>query len=156
MDARVTSSQTQQSPARAEPLLSVRDLEVFFRHGRGGRRVIDGVSFDVAPGETVGIVGESGSGKTVTGLSILGLLPQGLARATGEIRFQGQNIKALGGGEMRQIRGRRISMIFQEPMTALDPVFTVGEQIAETLRTHTGCSPKEARDRAIAALAQVC
>ncbi len=155
MDARVTANPMLQRPAQAEPLLSVRDLEVFFRHGRGWLRVIDGVSFDVAPGETVGIVGESGSGKTVTGLTILGLLPQGLVRTTGEIRFQGQNINALDEAEMRQIRGRRISMIFQEPMTALDPVFTVGEQIAETLRTHTGCSPKEARDRAIEALEQV-
>src|SRR5258708_37331687 len=94
MDARVTVNQTQQRAAQAEPLLSVRDLEVFFRHGRGWLRVIDGVSFDVAPGETVGIVGESGSGKTVTGLTILGLLPQGLGRTTGEIRFQGQNINA--------------------------------------------------------------
>jgi peptide/nickel transport system ATP-binding protein len=133
----------------------VRDLEVFFRHGRGWLRVVDGVSFDVAPGETVGIVGESGSGKTVTGLTVLGLLPQGLARTTGEIRFQGANINGLPESEMRRIRGRRISMIFQEPMTALDPVFTVGEQIAETLRTHTGASPKEARERAIEALAQV-
>src|SRR5579872_3009573 len=155
MDARVISNQAQHSAARTEPLLSVRDLEVFFRHGRGWLRVIDGVSFDVAPGETVGIVGESGSGKTVTGLTILGLLPHGLVRTTGEIRFQGQNIDALDESEMRRIRGRRISMIFQEPMTALDPVFTVGEQIAETLRTHTGCSPKEARERAIAALDQV-
>src|SRR5579864_7780579 len=155
MDARVTSNQAQDGSARAKPLLSVLDLEVFFRHGRGWLRVIDGVSFDVAPGETVGIVGESGSGKTVTGLTILGLLPQGLVRTTGEIRFQGQNINTLGESAMRQIRGRRISMIFQEPMTALDPVFTVGQQIAETLRTHTGCSPKEARDRAIAALEQV-
>src|SRR5205807_7652115 len=124
MDARVTPNQTQQHTAQAEPLLSVRDLEVFFRHGRGWLRVIDGVSFDVAPGETVGIVGESGSGKTVTGLTILGLLPQGLVRTTGEIRFQGQDINALDETEMRRIRGRRISMIFQEPMTALDPVFT--------------------------------
>src|SRR5215471_1894989 len=104
MDARVISNPMQQRLAQAEPLLSVRDLEVFFRHGRGWLRVIDGASFDVAPGETAGIVGESGSGKTVTGLTILGLLPQGLARTTGEIRFQGQNINALDEAEMRQIR----------------------------------------------------
>jgi len=155
MDARVANDEAQRHATPAEPLLSVRDLEVFFRHGRGWLRVIDGVSFDVKAGETIGIVGESGSGKTVTGLTILGLLPQGVARTSGEIRFQGQTINALDESEMRPIRGRRISMIFQEPMTALDPVFTVGEQIAETLRTHTGCSAAEARDRAIEALEQV-
>jgi len=155
VDATVTNLASSVLAAREEPLLSVKDLEVFFRHGRDWLRVIDGVSFDVAPGETIGIVGESGSGKTVTGLTILGLLPQGLARTTGEIRFQGEDINGLPESDMRLIRGRRISMIFQEPMTALDPVFTVGEQIAETLRTHTGCSPKEARDRAIEALTQV-
>ncbi len=125
------------------PLLAVRDLEVFFRHGRDWLRVVEGTSFEVARGETIGIVGESGSGKTVTGLSILGLLPEGLARTQGSIRLDGREINGLPESEMRAIRGRKVSMIFQEPMTALDPVFTVGEQIGETLRTHTGCSIRE-------------
>jgi peptide/nickel transport system ATP-binding protein len=136
-------------------LLAVKDLEVFFRQGRDWLRVVEGASFDVAKGETVGIVGESGSGKTVTGLSILGLLPAGLSRIQGSIRLDGREISGLPESEMRGIRGRKVSMIFQEPMTALDPVFTVGEQISETLRTHTGCSVKEGRDRAIEALTQV-
>jgi peptide/nickel transport system ATP-binding protein len=137
------------------PLLAVKDLEVFFRHGRDWLRVVEGTSFEVARGETIGIVGESGSGKTVTGLSILGLLPPGLARTQGSIRLDGREINGLPESEMRSIRGRKVSMIFQEPMTALDPVFTVGEQIGETLRTHTGCSIREGRDRAVEALTQV-
>ena len=160
MDVRIKSVEETAGSSHAAarqnaPLLSVKDLEVFFRSGREWLRVVEGVSFDVAPGETIGIVGESGSGKTVTGLSILGLLPQGLARTGGSIKFLGREINGLPESEMRAIRGRKISMIFQEPMTALDPVFTVGEQIGETLRTHTGCSPREGRDRAIEALTQV-
>jgi peptide/nickel transport system ATP-binding protein len=138
-----------------EALLAVDNLRVYFRSGTEWVQVVDSASFEVARGETVGIVGESGSGKTVTGLSILGLLPAGQARTEGSIRFRGQEINGLGEAEMRKIRGRRISMIFQEPMTALDPVFTVGEQIVETLRAHHTCSKREARDRAIETLRQV-
>ena len=157
IEMRLDAGEADRAPvARVDPpLLAVEDLEVLFRMGRNWLRVVEGVSFDVARGETIGIVGESGSGKTVTGLSILGLLPGGLARAGGSIRLQGREINGLPENEMRAIRGRKISMIFQEPMTALDPVFTVGEQIGETLRTHTGCSVKEGRDRAIEALMQV-
>ena len=139
MDARVMANQMQQSPAQAEPLLSVRDLEVFFRHGRGWLRVIDGVSFDVAPGETVGIVGESGSGKTVTGRRSCGLLPHGSRRgSTGASGFEGAISLRSTRRRCGDPRPPQITMIFQEPMTALDPVFTVGEQIAETMRTHAG------------------
>src|SRR5262249_6922256 len=113
------------------PLLAVEDLQVFFRSGTEWLQVVHGASFEIAAGETIGIVGESGSGKTVTGLSILGLLPQGIARTSGSIRLRGMEINGLSEAQMRGIRGRRISMIFQEPMTALDPVFTVGEQIME-------------------------
>jgi peptide/nickel transport system ATP-binding protein len=137
------------------PLLAVKDLEVFFRNGTDWVQVVHGASFEIAPGETIGIVGESGSGKTVTGLSILGLLPQGVARTAGSIRFRDREINGLPESQMRGIRGRRIGMIFQEPMTALDPVFTVGEQIIETLRAHSLCNAKDARGRAIEALAQV-
>jgi len=142
--------------ATADPLLSVRDLSIYFRTGRDrSNRVVDSVTFDVAAGETVGLVGESGSGKTVTGLSLLGLLPDGIAWSEGDIRFDGRNISGMSEPELEKLRGRHVSMIFQEPMTALDPVFTVGDQIAETLLTHFRMSKKEARERAIQALADV-
>ncbi|WP_088626102.1 ABC transporter ATP-binding protein, partial [Oceanicola sp. 22II-s10i] len=144
-----------QTTTRA-PLLSVNDLSIYFRAGRGrSNRVVDNVSFDVARGETVGLVGESGSGKTVTGLSLLGLLPDGIAWSEGDVSFEGRQIGALPEPELRKLRGRHISMIFQEPMTALDPVFTVGDQIAETLITHFKIGKKEAKARAIQALADV-
>ncbi len=137
-------------------LLDVSGLNVFFRQPRGGeRRVISDLAFAVAHGESVGLVGESGCGKTVTGLSLLGLLPPDIARVTGRIGFEGTDLTSLGERRMREVRGRSIAMIFQEPMSALDPVFTVGEQIAETIRTHFRVSPKEARERAVAALGDV-
>ncbi|MEZ5765710.1 MAG: ABC transporter ATP-binding protein [Xanthobacteraceae bacterium] len=150
-------SPSAQMPERqpTAPLLSVDDLRISFRSGTDWVQVVDGASFDIARGETIGIVGESGSGKTVTGLSILGLLVPGQARTQGSIRFLGKEINGLPESEMRKIRGRHISMIFQEPMTALDPVFTIGDQIAETLRAHHTISKKEARERAIEALRQV-
>ncbi len=118
-------------------LLDVSGLNVFFRQPGGGeRRVISDLAFAVAHGESVGLVGESGCGKTVTGLSLLGLLPPDIARVTGRIGFEGTDLTLLGERRMREVRGRSIAMIFQEPMSALDPVFTVGEQIAETIRTH--------------------
>jgi peptide/nickel transport system ATP-binding protein len=135
--------------------LDVRGLGVFFRTGAGEVQATRDVTFQLRPGERLGIVGESGCGKTVTGLSILGLLPRAQSRVAGEIRFEGRDLLKLGAREMRRVRGRRISMIFQEPMSALDPVFTVGEQIAETLRAHRGIGRKEARERAVEALAQV-
>ena len=136
-------------------LLAVENLNVSFRSGREWLTVVDGVSFSIGRGETVGLVGESGSGKTVTGLSILGLLPPSLGRNAGRIMFEGRNIVGLDEAELQRLRGRRISMIFQEPMTALDPVFTIGDQISETLLTHMKISAREARERSIAALAQV-
>jgi peptide/nickel transport system ATP-binding protein len=117
--------------------------------------VVSDVSFTVKPGERLGIVGESGCGKTVTALSILGLLPRRTARVRGEIDFAGRDLVAMNERALRQVRGRHIGMVFQEPMTALDPVFTVGEQIAETLRCHFPLSRREARERAVAALAAV-
>ena len=114
-----------------------------------------GVGFDIRPGERVGIVGESGGGKTVTGLALLRLLPTQSAAIGGRVLFKGQNLLRLTERQMRRVRGRQIAMIFQEPMTALDPVFSVGEQIAETLRTHFGLRTGEARARAIDALAAV-
>ncbi|MGR3321113.1 MAG: ABC transporter ATP-binding protein [Pseudooceanicola sp.] len=139
-----------------DALLSVRDLSIFFRTGRDrSNKVVEDVTFDVATGETVGLVGESGSGKTVTGLSLLGLLPDGLAWSEGQIDFDGRNIGKMPETQLQKLRGRQISMIFQEPMTALDPVFTIGEQLSETLRTHFKLTKAEARERSIQALADV-
>ena len=142
-----------------EPLLRVRDLKTYFvtEHGSGTARAVDGVSFDVYPGETLGIVGESGCGKTVTSLSILRLIPEppGHIRPGSFIEFEGRNLLTLAPKELRAVRGNRIAMIFQEPMTSLNPVFTAGFQLGEVLRLHMGLSPGAARKRAIALLDEV-
>jgi len=130
-------------------LLTVRDLSVSFRTEQGTLRALFGVSFSVAPGETVGLVGESGCGKTITALSILGLLPSPPARIEGgSVLFRGRDLVPLPEEEIRRIRGREISMIFQEPMTSLNPVLTVGEQVAEVFIAHRVCGKQEARSRA--------
>ncbi|MFC3125468.1 ABC transporter ATP-binding protein [Pseudoroseomonas globiformis] len=139
----------------AQPLLEVRGLSAFFRTGRGEVQVTRDVSFAMAPGEMVGLVGESGCGKTVTGLALMGLLPPGSSRLDGQIMLQGQDLVTMPSAAKRRLRGRRISMIFQEPMSALDPVFTIGHQISETLRAHQDVSWAEARNRAIEALGRV-
>jgi oligopeptide/dipeptide ABC transporter ATP-binding protein len=138
------------------PLLRISDLRTSFFTSDGEVRAVDGVTFDIADGRTVGLVGESGCGKSVTALSILQLLPKGTGRIVGgTITFQGTDLAALGDAEMRRIRGNEISMIFQEPMTSLNPVMTVGDQIAETVRLHRGASRSEARDRAVEMLGLV-
>lgn len=139
-----------------EPLLSVKDLRTYFKTGDGIAHAVDGISFDIYKGETTAIVGESGCGKTVTALSILRLIqgPSG-SIAGGKIFFRGQNLIELSERKMREIRGNRISMIFQEPMTSLNPVMTVGEQIMEVTRFHKGHSKKEAMEKAIEMLALV-
>jgi oligopeptide/dipeptide ABC transporter ATP-binding protein len=140
----------------AAPLLAVRDLAVEFDTMEGRVRAVDGVSFEVMPGETVALVGESGCGKTVTGLSILRLVPQPPGRyAAGEVRLGGRDLLALPEREMRGVRGREVAMIFQEPMTALNPVFTVGSQLTEVLRRHRGLGRRAARAEALALLARV-
>jgi peptide/nickel transport system ATP-binding protein len=137
-------------------MLEVSGLNVFFKQPGGGEaRVISDLSLGIARGERVGLVGESGCGKTVTGLALLSLLPADTARVTGRIAFEGTDLTSLSERRMRDVRGRSIAMIFQEPMSALDPVFTVGAQIAETIRTHFRVGRKEARERALAALADV-
>ena len=133
-----------------EPLLAVRDLKTYFYTADGVTRAVDGISFTVGAGETLGIVGESGCGKSVTALSILQLLPPKIGRiAGGEVLFQGRDLTKLSEAEMRDIRGNDIAMIFQEPMTSLNPVFTVGHQIAEAVRIHQGLDRKAAEQRAV-------
>ena len=131
------------------PILDVRDLHTQFNTLDGVVRAVDGVSFDVARGETLGIVGESGCGKSVTAMSILRLIPPETGRiASGSIKFEGEELTSLSEEEMKRLRGHRISMIFQEPMTSLNPVLTVGTQIAENVVRHLGVSWKQARERA--------
>ena len=130
-------------------ILEVRDLHTQFDTLDGVVRAVDGVSFDLARGETLGIVGESGCGKSVTALSILRLIPSETGRiASGSVRFEGEELTALGEEAMKRLRGHRISMIFQEPMTSLNPVLTVGTQIAENVVRHLGVPWRAARDRA--------
>jgi peptide/nickel transport system ATP-binding protein/oligopeptide transport system ATP-binding protein len=137
-------------------LLSVRNLRTVFATGRGEVAAVDDVSFDLDEGEVLGIVGESGSGKSVTALSIMGLLPKPPARiAGGAIRFDGKDLLACTESELRHIRGARIGMIFQEPMTSLNPVFRIGDQLAETIAAHERVPPRARRDRAIEILAKV-
>jgi peptide/nickel transport system ATP-binding protein len=138
------------------PLLRVDNLQTHFHTRDGVVRAVDGVSFDVMPGETLAIVGESGCGKSVTSMSILRLLPMPPARiAGGRIEFDGRNLLDLPEAEMRRVRGNSISMIFQEPMTSLNPVLTIGRQIAEALMLHRGMSDKQAMTRAAEMLRKV-
>ncbi|MEH2492369.1 ABC transporter ATP-binding protein [Bradyrhizobium sp. AZCC 2230] len=138
-----------------EPVLSVRNLQVEFASRRGTLRAIDGVSFDIAKGEVLGVVGESGAGKSVTGLSVIGLIDPPGRISGGEIRLSGLRIDNLPPEEMRRVRGKRIGMIFQDPLTSLNPLYKVGDQIVETIRTHLNLSEQAARRRAIDLLAEV-
>ncbi|MGA2410255.1 MAG: ABC transporter ATP-binding protein [Candidatus Binataceae bacterium] len=135
-----------------QPLLEVRDLHTTFFTPQGEVRAADGISFAVAPGRLTGIVGESGSGKTVSVLSVMRLLPESARITAGTIMFDGIDLLKLSEPEMRSIRGARIAMIFQEPMTSLNPVFTIGNQIGEAIRLHQKTSRHETRDRTIEAL----
>jgi len=142
-------------PIETTPLLDVKELDVSFRTEYGLRTVVPQLSFSLGAGERLAIVGESGSGKSVTGLALLGLLPRATTVLGGQVAFEGRELLALPEAAMRTVRGRRIGMIFQEPMSALDPVFTIGEQIAEGVRQHFQISPKAARERAVEMLDQV-
>jgi peptide/nickel transport system ATP-binding protein/oligopeptide transport system ATP-binding protein len=134
----------------ATPVLEVRDLKTYFTTDDGVVKAVDGVSFDVAEGETLGIVGESGCGKSVTSLSILRLIASPPGKIVGgSIKFRGTNLLELDDAQMRKIRGNDISMIFQEPMTSLNPVYTCGDQIMEAVMLHQGVGKREARARAI-------
>ena len=137
------------------PILSVRNLTTAFRSDMGWNSVVRGISFDIAPKETVAVVGESGSGKSVTALSIMGLNPPNTSRVEGSIRLNGKELLTLPDAAMRDIRGNEIAMIFQEPMTSLNPVLTIGFQIAETLILHRGMSRGEAEKEALRLLEKV-
>jgi len=133
-----------------EPLLELDDLHTYFYTDTGVARAVDGVSFRVNAGETVGVVGESGCGKSVTALSILRLVrPPGRIEPGSQIRFEGKDLMKLDEHAMQKVRGNRIAMVFQEPMTALNPVFTVGDQIAEVARIHAGMSKRDAWAKAV-------
>jgi peptide/nickel transport system ATP-binding protein len=139
----------------AENLLEVENLQTHFRTPDGINRAVDGVSFHVEAGETLAVVGESGCGKSVTAMSLLRLIPEPPGKIAGSVRFQGKELLALSEKEMRAIRGNDISMIFQEPMTSLNPVLTVGRQIGETLRLHQGLDKSAADARAVEMLTLV-
>ncbi len=141
--------------AAAVPLLQVQDLTVHFHTPLGRLRAVAGVNLELQAGKTLGLVGESGCGKTVTALSVMRLLPPQTTEIDGEVYFGGENLLALSPESMRHIRGNRIGMVFQEPMTSLNPVFTVGEQVAEVLRRHRHLSHREARAEAVSALTRV-
>ncbi|NMG03189.1 ABC transporter ATP-binding protein [Azoarcus taiwanensis] len=142
-------------PAGNTPLLSVRNLRIEFPTRRGTLVAIDDVSFDIARGEVLGMVGESGAGKSLTGAAIIGLLEPPGRIAAGEVLLDGEPIHTLPAERMRKIRGRRISMIFQDPLTSLNPLYTVGRQITETILTHRDIGEAAARKRAIELLAEV-
>ncbi len=138
------------------PILEVRDLRTVFDTDDGEVQAVNGVSFEVRAGETLGVVGESGCGKSVTAFSILRLIPSPPGRiAGGQVLFRGRDLLSLDDDAMRRIRGNEISMVFQEPMTALNPVYTVGDQIMEAVRLHQRVGKKEARRRAVEMLAKV-
>jgi peptide/nickel transport system ATP-binding protein/oligopeptide transport system ATP-binding protein len=137
-------------------LLSVQDLKVYFRVNRRVARAVDGVSYEVREGETVCLVGESGCGKTVSALTTLGLIPQPPGEiAGGQVLFKGKNLLDLGEEEIRNIRGNHVAMVFQEPLTSLNPVFTIGNQIAEAIMVHEKVSESEIRQRCVQLLKDV-
>ena len=139
----------------AEPLLEVKNLSVHFPTDDGLVKAVDGVSFSLLPGETLGVVGESGSGKSVSFLTVMGLINTKQAVIEGEIIFQGQDLLTLPTDEMRTVRGEKISMIFQDPMTSLHPYYKVGDQIAEAVRVHQQVSKQEAHEQAVEMLRRV-
>jgi peptide/nickel transport system ATP-binding protein len=138
-----------------EPVLSVRNLRVEFPTRRGTLVAVDDVSFDIMPGEVLGVVGESGAGKSLTGTAVIGLIEPPGRIGAGEIRLKGERIDDLPPERMRRIRGKRIGVVFQDPLTSLDPVYRIGDQLTETIITHTGIAAAQARRRAIALLSEV-
>jgi oligopeptide/dipeptide ABC transporter ATP-binding protein len=153
-DAAAPSTATR-AEAGGKPLLDVRDLRTHFLTRAGVVRAVDGVSFALSPGETVGLVGESGSGKSVTALSLLRLLPKGGIRMSGSADFVGVDLLSSGERTIRRIRGRRIAMVFQDPTTALNPMLSIGLQMTEGIRVHLGVDAREAAERSVDLLRQV-
>jgi peptide/nickel transport system ATP-binding protein len=137
------------------PVLSVRNLKVEFPTRRGVLTAIDDVSFDIAPGEVLGVVGESGAGKSITGTAVIGLIEPPGRIAGGEILLRGERIDNLPPEQMRKIRGKRIGMVFQDPLTSLNPLYRIGDQLVETIRTHTTLSESAARMKALSLLNEV-
>lgn len=139
-----------------EPILSIQDLHTHFFVRGGVVQAVNGASYDVAPGETLAVVGESGSGKSVTAMSVLGLIPQPPGKIVrGRVLFDGHDLTAMTPRQLRAIRGKRIAMVFQEPMTSLNPVHTVGKQLIEAMTLHKFATRKEAKERAVALLSKV-
>ena len=136
-------------------ILEVNGLTVQFPTRRGLLTALDSISFSIAPGEVLGVVGESGAGKSITGLAVIRLLEPPGRIAAGEVRLEGRRIDTLPHEEMRRIRGRRIGVIFQDPLTSLNPLYTIGQQLEETILTHLKLSPRAARERALALLKEV-
>ena len=136
-------------------ILEVKDLRVEFPTRRGTLVALDGVSFHIGEGEILGVVGESGAGKSITGLAVIGLLERPGRIAAGEVRLEGRRIDNLPHEEMRKVRGRKIGVVFQDPLTSLNPLYTVGHQLVETITTHLPLSRNQARERAVALLKEV-
>src|SRR5438046_5543319 len=136
-------------------LLKVENLVVEFPYRRGTLRALDDISFEIAPGEILGVVGESGAGKSLTGAAIIGLLEPPGRIASGQVMLEGQRIDNLSGEPMRRIRGRKIGAIFQDPLTSLNPLYTIGRQLIETIQTHLDLDAARARSRAIDLLKDV-
>ena len=139
----------------SEPLLAVEHLRVEFRTRRGTLTAVDDISFDIAPGEILGVVGESGAGKSVTGAAIIGLIDPPGRIAGGQVRLEGRRIDDLAPEAMRRIRGKKIGAVFQDPLTSLNPLYTIGRQLVETIMTHLDLAPAAARTRALALLSEV-
>lgn len=150
-----TTQESGQPPAAQPPVLSVRGLSVTFDTYKGPVQVLDDVSFDIAPGEILGVVGESGAGKSMTGAAVIGLIEPPGRISAGAVQLRGERIDTLRGEDLRRIRGRRIGSIFQDPLTSLNPVYTVGRHLVETIRTHLPVSEKEAEARALTLLEEV-
>jgi oligopeptide/dipeptide ABC transporter ATP-binding protein len=156
MDVQSQDAPNKGAQQDAKPLLELKGLKTHFTTDEGTARAVDGVSYKILPGETLGVVGESGSGKSVTALSVMQLIPSPPGKVVGgEILFKGENLLDVPYDEMRRIRGNEIAMIFQEPMTALNPVYTVGDQIAESVILHRGLDKDAAREHAIGMLRKV-
>src|SRR3989454_9285332 len=139
----------------ADVLLSVRALRIEIATRRGSLVAVDDVSFDIAPGEVLGVVGESGAGKSITGTAIIGLIEPPGRIAGGEVLLRGQRIDNLPPEQIRKIRGKRIGMVFQDPLTSLNPLYRIGDQLVETITTHTNLSNRQARAKALSLLNEV-